>query len=129
MWGLEGGEFFLHPEADQIMEWFSKNHPNFDVFSNCLKPDLVIQNVRKYKPARLFISLDGTKETYKEMRGKDGYDKVIRVIETLKNEVQISVMFCLSPFNCTKDLEHVAQVCKKNGVDLRVGGVQQYRVF
>ena len=127
--GLEGGEFFLHPEAAAIMDWFSKHHPNFDVFSNCLKPDLVIDNVRKYKPSRLFISLDGTKETYKEMRGKDGYDKVLKVIETLKDEVPISVMFCLSPFNCTDDLAHVAAICKKNNIDLRVGVYSNIEFF
>ena len=58
--GLEGGEFLLHPDADKILNWFSKNHPNFDLLSNCLKPDNVIDSVKKYTPRRLFVSLDGT---------------------------------------------------------------------
>ena len=37
--GLEGGEFLLHPQAEEILTWFSKHHSNFDIFSNCLKPD------------------------------------------------------------------------------------------
>src|SRR5882757_8936693 len=39
MVGLEGGEFLLHPDALKIMKWFKTNHPNFDLLSNCLKPD------------------------------------------------------------------------------------------
>src|ERR1700761_7926442 len=72
MVGLEGGEFLLHPEADQILEWFSEHHPNYDLFSNCLKPERLIEAVKKYKPHRLYISLDGDKDTYLHMRGKDG---------------------------------------------------------
>ena len=30
--GLEGGEFLLHPEAEEILTWFSKHHSNFDIF-------------------------------------------------------------------------------------------------
>ncbi|OFY84081.1 MAG: radical SAM protein [Bacteroidetes bacterium RIFCSPLOWO2_12_FULL_31_6] len=119
--GLEGGEFMLHPEAMEIMEWFTKNHPNFDLLSNCLKPDSLIEAVKKFPPKRLYISLDGDKETYQHMRGKDGYDRVIQVIQALKDIVPISTMFTLSPYNNFDDMRHVAEVCKKEGVDMRVG--------
>lgn len=85
MVGLEGGEFLLHPEAQEIMKWLSENHPNFDLLSNCLKPEDTIEAVKKYPPKRLYISLDGTKETYKYMRGKDGYESVLKVIEGCKD--------------------------------------------
>jgi len=119
--GLEGGEFMLHPEAMKIMEWFKKNHPNFDLLSNCLKPESLIEAVKKFPPKRLYISLDGDKETYQHMRGKDGYDRVIQVIQELKDIVPISTMFTLSPYNNFDDMRHVAEVCKKEGVDMRVG--------
>jgi MoaA/NifB/PqqE/SkfB family radical SAM enzyme len=119
--GLEGGEFMLHPDADKILEWFSLNHPNFDLLSNCLKPEGLIEAVRKFPPKRLLISLDGTPETYLYMRGKAGYDSVIRVIESLRLVVPISVMFTVSPYNDFADLQHVAEVCKKYGIDMRVG--------
>ena len=119
--GLEGGEFLLHPEAMEIMEWFHKNHPNFDLLSNCLKPDSTIEAVKKFPPKRLFISLDGKKDTYLHMRGKDGYDSVIKVIEECKDHVPISLMFTLSPYNDFNDLEHVIEVCKKYKIDVRVG--------
>ena len=119
--GLEGGEFLLHPEADEILSWFSLNHPNFDLFSNCLKPERVIEAVEKYKPKRLYLSLDGTEETYRYMRGKDGYNSVLKVIESLKDIVPVFVMFTLSPYNDFDDLEHVAELCKVHKVFLRVG--------
>jgi MoaA/NifB/PqqE/SkfB family radical SAM enzyme len=119
--GLEGGEFLLHPDALEIMAWFKQHHPKFDLFSNCLQPDKLIEGVKAHTPERLYISLDGTKNTYLYMRGKDGYEKVLRVIAELHDTVPIAVMFTLSPYNDLHDLEHVAVVCKKYGVDLRVG--------
>ena len=127
--GLEGGEFLLHPEADKILDWFSKNHPNFDLLSNCLKPDSVVEAVKKYPPKRLFISLDGNKETYKYMRGKDGYDKVLFVIEECKDIVPVSAMFTLSPYNDFGDLEHVIKVCQNYGIDVRVGVYNDMEFF
>lgn len=119
--GLEGGEFLLHPESIETMKWFARNHPKFELLSNCLKPEKVIEAVKQATPSRLFISLDGTKETYQQMRGKDGYDRVLKVIDSLKQTLPISVMFCLSPWNTTEDLKHVAEICKVNKLDLRVG--------
>ncbi len=121
MVGLEGGEFLLHPEWEKIMNWLTENHPNFDLLSNCLKPDKLIEAVKKYTPKHLYISLDGDKDTYHYMRGKDGYDSVLKVIKALKDIVPISTMFTLSPYNNFDDMKHVAEVCKREGVDMRVG--------
>jgi MoaA/NifB/PqqE/SkfB family radical SAM enzyme len=119
--GLEGGEFMLHPDAEKIMEWFHQNHPRWDLLSNCLRPEPLIAAVRKFPPQRLLISLDGTSETYQYLRGKPGYESVLRVIRELHKELPISVMFTLSPYNDFHDLEHVAGVCKQYGIDMRVG--------
>jgi molybdenum cofactor biosynthesis enzyme MoaA len=127
--GLEGGEFLLHPEAFKILKWFKENHPNFDLLSNCLKPDNLIEAVKKYPPKRLFLSLDGNKETYKYMRGKDGHDKVIKVIEACKDIVPISTMFTLSPYNDFNDLDYVVGVCQKYNIDVRVGVYNDIEFF
>lgn len=119
--GLEGGEFMLHPDALKILEWFVKHHPNFDLLSNCLQPEKLIKAVRQYPPKHLYISLDGDADTYLYMRGKAGYDSVIRVIESLKDVLPISVMFTLSPYNDFRDMEHVARVCQQYNIDMRVG--------
>ena len=118
---LQGGEFLIHPQAMEIMAWFNKHHPNVDILTNALKPENVIELVEKHPPRRLFISIDGNRESYLHMRGKDGYDGIINVIEKTHKKVPVSAMFTLSPYNDFDDLEHVAQVCKKFNIDLRVG--------
>ena len=119
--GLEGGEFILHPQAEEIMAWFREHHPNYTLLSNCLAPRRVIDVVRLYQPRHLYVSLDGGRETYQRMRGRDGYDRVIEVVEALKDEVPMSLMFCLSPWNTFEDMAFVIDVAKHYGVDVRIG--------
>jgi MoaA/NifB/PqqE/SkfB family radical SAM enzyme len=119
--GLEGGEFLLHPEAMEILKWFSENHPNFELLSNGLQSHRVIEAVKKYPPKRLYISLDGGKDTYSYMRGVDGFDKVIAIIEACKDIVPVSVMFTLSPYNTFDDLNYVVAIAEKQAVDIRIG--------
>jgi len=119
--GLEGGEFMLHPDALKILEWFCTHHKNFDLLSNCLQPDILIDAVKKHTPRHLYISLDGDADTYLHMRGKPGYHSVLKVIESLKGLLPVSVMFTLSPYNDFADMQHVAEVCKRYGIDMRVG--------
>jgi len=119
--GLEGGEFVLHPQATEIMAWFREHHPNYTLLSNGLAPRRVIDAVRRYQPRHLYVSLDGDRDTYQRMRGCNGYDKVIQVVETLKNEVPLSLMFCLSPWNSFDDMDFVIDVAKRYEVDVRIG--------
>lgn len=119
--GLEGGEFMLHPDALKILEWFCAHHKNFDLLSNCLQPDVLIDAVKLHTPRHLYISLDGDADTYLHMRGKPGYGGVLKVIESLKDTLPVSVMFTLSPYNDFSDMQHVAEVCKRYGIDMRVG--------
>ena len=119
--GLEGGEFVLHPQYREIMEWLRDNHPYYTLLSNGLAPAKVIEAVRLYKPVRLYLSLDGNKESYTDVRGVDGHDKVISVIEALKDEIPISLMFCLTPWNSFKDMAYVIDVAKKYKIDVRIG--------
>jgi len=119
--GLEGGEFVLHPQADEIMRWFCEHHRHCTLLSNCLAADKVIRAVRQYKPEHLYLSLDGDRETYVRMRGRDGYDKVIRVIEECRGAVPVSLMFCLSPWNSMADMAHVIDIAKRYNIDVRIG--------
>lgn len=119
--GLEGGEFILHAEADAILNWFHENHKNYTLLSNGLAPNKVIAAVKRYTPKHLYLSLDGGNETYKIVRGVDGYDKVIQVIEQCKNIVPISLMFCHTPWNSFEDMDYVIQIAKKYDIDVRIG--------
>ena len=55
------------------------------------------------------------------MRGKDGYDGIIHVIEQAHKKVPISVMFTISPYNDFNDMRHVASFAKNIGIDMRIG--------
>ena len=128
--GLEGGEIILHPQAEEIMAWFRENHPNYTLLTNGLAPRRVIDAVRRYRPRHLYVSLDGGRETYQRMRGRDDYDRVIEVVEALKDEVPLSLMFCLSPWNGFDDMAYVIDVARHYGVDVRIGiyGTMAYMV-
>ncbi len=119
--GLEGGEFMLHKQAEEIMEWFHNNHPNYTLLTNALTPEKAISAVKKYRPRHLYISLDGDKETYKYMRGVDGHDKVEQVVQACKDMVPVSLMFCLSPYNNMEDMRYVIDFANKYGIDVRIG--------
>ena len=119
--GLEGGEFVLHPQVDEIMAWFRTHHPNYTLLTNALAPKKVIDAVSCYHPQHLYVSLDGDRETYKRMRGRDGFDHVIQVVEALKDEVPLSLMFCLSPWNNFDDMAFVIDVARHYDIDVRIG--------
>lgn len=119
--GLEGGEFLLHPEAEKILDWFDAHHPNYTLLSNGLATEKVMAAVRKHRPKHLYLSLDGNKDTYLYMRGRDGYDKVMEIVEKCKDRIPISLMFCLSPWNSFEDMEHVIELGQLHGIDVRIG--------
>ena len=43
------------------------------------------------------------------------------MVEALKDEVPISLMFCLSPWNSFADMDYVIGVAKRYGIDVRIG--------
>ncbi|MBK6938247.1 MAG: hypothetical protein IPH18_16310 [Chitinophagaceae bacterium] len=54
---LAGGEFLLHPDAKEIMKWFRAHHKNFDLLTNSLRPDLVIESVSQSPPGGYLFHL------------------------------------------------------------------------
>lgn len=136
--GLEGGEFLLHDKYEEILKLFKQKHPSFDLLSNCMLPEKLIEVVKKHLlplrhkkwPPRLYISLDGDKTVHENLRGIKGiYENVLKVIESLHSFVPMSVMFTLTPFNTMSDLQHVAEICKKYNLDLRIGIYNNMQYF
>lgn len=119
--GLEGGEFVLHPEAEAILRFFADTHPNFTLLTNGLAAERVIDFSMRYKPRRVYVSLDGDRDTYRVMRGCDGYYRAIRVVRALKDHIPVSLMFCLSPWNSFRDMEFVVRLAQRLDVDVRIG--------
>ena len=128
--GLEGGEFLLHEKYEEILKLFRQKHPSFDLLSNCMLPEKLIDTVKKHLlplqhkkcPPRLFISLDGNSSSHDNLRGVTGiYENAMKVIESLHEYVPISVMFTLTPLNTFDDLRHVIKICETFQLDLRIG--------
>jgi MoaA/NifB/PqqE/SkfB family radical SAM enzyme len=124
---IAGGEPLLHPRFREIMPLFQGREYLF--LSNGLLVDELVEAVREFHIERLGLSLDGTPETYKKVRGVDGYSKVEKVVQKLKDEVSIYINFVASPWNTRKDLRHVSEFCKKYGVYLLVGYYQNVPYF
>jgi MoaA/NifB/PqqE/SkfB family radical SAM enzyme len=114
--GLTGGEFILSPYSSDIFE-ICKNYTrtkNIILYSNGLLTKNLIDFCVKKGVERVQLSLDGGKETYKRMRGVDGYDKVIETIKNLKAiNIDVRLTFVLSPLNGVKDYLHVKNICEK----------------
>lgn len=119
--GLEGGEFLLHPKAFQILQWFDNHHANYHILSNAMHYEKTIKAVTEHRPNRLYVSLDGNRDTYSKMRGVDKFDEVIATILEAKKHIPVSLMYTISPFNNHDDLNFVIKFCKQHDLDLRTG--------
>jgi len=119
---LTGGEFILHPEYEEILSLLNKSGKNYTLLSNGLLPDRLIEIVRRFRVKRISLSLDGSPETYRKIRGVDGYSHVKKIVEELKDDdVRISIGYTISPWNSRNDLLHVMDFCTRNAVSFNVG--------
>lgn len=127
--GLEGGEFLLHPEAHEILDMLSRKKVKFDLLTNCLSVSNLGKVLKKFSPNHLYFSLDGNRNTYKQVRGVDGYDNVIQAIEMFRHIAPVSVMFTLTSLNDFEDLIYVSRICKFYEVDMRIGIYNEMEYF
>ena len=112
--GLEGGEFILHPRFIEIIRMLSGR--NYILLSNGVLDDRLIEVVKEYGVPHIHLSLDGDRRTHEDIRGTDNYDSVIRIIEELNGSTKISVVFTISPWNTLDDFCHVKGLCEKYNV-------------
>ena len=117
--GLEGGEFFLHPEWREILELFSERG-RFMLLSNGLMPERLIESVKRFKIPKVLISCDGLGETYSQVRGLDGFSAVRESILSLRGSADISAVFTFGPWNSIRDFRQVREFCRQNKVNLKV---------
>ncbi len=110
-WLVEGGEVFLHPDIDFILELLESHKVNYTLFSNGTMTDRLVEAVKRFKIKSVNISLDGMKETYKKMRGYDGHDQVLETINALKDKTRLAISFTVSPWNTYDDYLYVATFC------------------
>jgi MoaA/NifB/PqqE/SkfB family radical SAM enzyme len=129
---LAGGEFILHPEFDEILSLLNESKRDYTLLSNGLLSDRLVEVVREFKVKRLTLSLDGSAETYKKVRGVDGYSSVEKVVDSLADDdVHVGIGYTVNPWNSRLDLLHVMDFCRRKNVDLHVGyycGMEYYGV-
>jgi MoaA/NifB/PqqE/SkfB family radical SAM enzyme len=117
---LTGGEFFLHSRWEEILKLANKYKINYTIFTNGLLTETITYAVKKFKIPNISISLDGTPSTYKEVRGIDGYTKVIETIKKIKDRTRISLTYVANPLNTEYDLLHVKNIVKKYNLNLNI---------
>jgi MoaA/NifB/PqqE/SkfB family radical SAM enzyme len=119
---LTGGEFILHPKYEEILSLFNDRQKHYILLSNGLLVDRLVKAVREFEVKHLSLSLDGSPETYRRIRGVDGYSCVEKVLEELKeDDVRVEIGYTVSPWNTREDLLHVIGFCQKHRVSLSVG--------
>jgi len=119
---LTGGEFILHPKHQEILSVLNESGKYYILLSNGLLPDKLIGVIREFEVKHVSLSLDGTAQTYRKIRGVDGYSSVERVVEELKDtDVLVNIGYTVSPWNSRSDLLHVMDFCQKHKATLSVG--------
>jgi MoaA/NifB/PqqE/SkfB family radical SAM enzyme len=90
----------------------------YTLFTNGTYPEILEEAVVLFAIKSVNISLDGPRDTYRLVRGFDGYDQVIRSIDAIKDKTNLQISFTASPWNSYEDYLYVKDVCARKGVRL-----------
>jgi MoaA/NifB/PqqE/SkfB family radical SAM enzyme len=115
---FEGGEFFLHPEYEAILEL--ARGLNYCVVSNGQLTRRIVDAVERHGIPRIAFSLDGPRETYRRVRGIDGFEALMRTLMALKGRTRISIDSTINPWNSHDDLRWVKSFCDEHGFGMAV---------
>ncbi|MEM7819948.1 MAG: radical SAM protein [Candidatus Aenigmatarchaeota archaeon] len=127
--GLEGGEFILHPKYKEILQLFNDMEKEYFLLSNGSLPKKLIETVREFGIKELIISLDGNKRVHAKVRGIDIFNNIIYIIDQLKKETNISLTYTATPYNSAKDYIFVKEFCKKNRLNMYFSIFADYKLF
>ena len=102
--GLTGGEFFIHPQYDEIFSLFERRGYAITVFSNGLLTDRIERFAKKHADTRFIckISLDGFEQTHNQLRGNSAsFQQACRTLNILRdmNNVEVKVSVTLGKNN------------------------------
>ena len=125
--GLEGGEFILHPRFREVLKMLSGR--NYILLSNGALADRLVAIVKEYNVSNVHLSLDGNKRTHENIRGIDNYDDVVRIIKELRGRTKISVVFTICPWNSLEDFLHVKGLCERYNVRLTYSVYDDFNLF
>lgn len=109
---FEGGEFFLHPHFQKILE-MAKDLDTC-IVSNGQLTKKITDAVGNGFVKRISFSLDGYRDAYKRIRGIDGFNNLMTTIEAIKGKTEIHINSTISPWNTYDDLKWVKSFCDDN---------------
>ena len=118
---ITGGEFLLHPEYKEILTLINESGLKYQLFSNGILVERLIQTVRKFKVREVALSCDGLRGKYSEIRSVDGFENIVRIINELRGGTDITLNYTISPLNSKSDLRQVADFADASKVKLAVG--------
>ena len=118
---ITGGEPLLHPKINEMLSLLKLQNRSFTLLSNGILADELISTVRNNCVKNLEISCDGPEATYEVIRGVNNYKNIVRIIQELRDQVEIGVNYTVNPLNSRKDLIKVKKMCESYGVHLAIG--------
>ena len=113
---ITGGEPFLFPHLDALIEKVSQSSQvkSYSLLSNghCINA-ANLQLLKKYPPAYVQISLDGTKKNHEVIRGQGSFDKAVQGIKQLvAAKIRTTVSFTATKKNY-KDFLRLSFLCNR----------------
>lgn len=112
-----GGETFCHPRWRDLL---NKVHvkENILLLTNGLLPERAWEACDDFGITKFSVSLDGGRESYKRIRGVDGYEKVLRTLRGLSERPGTSIVaaMVITPFTKLDDFFTVEAVCRELGL-------------
>lgn len=114
---IASGEITIHPHKDLILDAFQKYQCTF--FTNALVYDEKIAENLRRRDGSINISIDsGTKETYKSIKGLDGFSKVVENIKKYRQSGNVIIKYIVLPgINDNQaDFEGVIKLLQETGI-------------
>lgn len=98
---LLGGEFLLHPDWFELGRRVRENGIELQLITNGVRVDpAAVEQFSALTPQAVAVSLDGaTRESYRAMRGVDGFDQCLKVLEMLSAHPGIRQTTAITTFS------------------------------
>ncbi|MHA2495666.1 MAG: radical SAM protein [Candidatus Hodarchaeales archaeon] len=110
---VTGGEPFLRGDFFELLDVFHKNQQlfTFAILSNGhLINEQIAQEVQKYHPKFVQVSLEGKRETHNKIRGKNSFDRTIKALKIMK-KARIPTMISFTAHRANfREFPYVAEV-------------------
>jgi MoaA/NifB/PqqE/SkfB family radical SAM enzyme len=118
MLNLSGGELWLYPHFNELMDFITDQEMDFTVVSNAKRYEKYAPLLKHKKKFRwITFSLDGMKEKHDQSRGTGSFDQVLSAFRFFSDHIPTHLNICLSRVNLN-ELESMVEVAHGAGCQL-----------